>query len=94
MAKTGTLGLLKSLFSLPLAEMLQLFSQKFQQHEVFHVIKSLSYFEDAENYPDPLVFDKSVTWAKVKTTIRKAVKSLTIVTCRKVGASRKRVLHL
>jgi hypothetical protein len=61
MAKTGTLGLLKSLFSLPLAEMLQLFSQKFQQHEVFHVIKSLSYFEDAENYPDPLVFDKSVT---------------------------------
>ena len=63
--------------SLSLAEMLNLFSQKFKQNEVFHVIKSLSYFEDAENYPDPLVFDKTVSWSKVKSTIRNAVKLLT-----------------
>jgi len=63
--------------TLSLAEMLDLFSQKFKQNEVFHVIKSLSYFADAENYPDPLVFDKTVSWSKVKSTVRKAVKSLT-----------------
>lgn len=64
--------------TLSLAEMLDLFSQKFKQYEVFHVLKSLNYFEDAENYPDPIVFDKTVSWNNVKTAIRTAVKSLTL----------------
>ena len=58
-------------------EMLLLFKEKFKQHEIFHVVKSLSYFEDAENYADPNVFDPSVTWNKVKSTIRKTVKNMT-----------------
>ena len=61
---------------LSLDEMLRLFKEKFRQHEVFHVIKSLSYFEDAENYPDPLIFDPSLTWDDVKTFIRRAVLNL------------------
>lgn len=59
---------------LSLGEILGLFSEKFKQQEMFHVVKSLTYFEDAEKYADPVVFDKTVTWPKVKTAIRKAVK--------------------
>jgi len=61
---------------LSIEEMLQLFKEKFKQHEVFHVVKSLSYFMDAENYADPNVFDPAVTWNHVKTTIQKAVKTI------------------
>jgi len=63
---------------MPLSEIISLFKQKFNQHEVFHVIKSLNYFDDAEGYADPVVFDNSVTWEKVKKTIRDEVKSLSI----------------
>lgn len=62
---------------MPLTEIIELFRQKFSQHEVFHVIKSLSYFEDAEGYADPVVFDENLSWEIVKSTIQKALKSLT-----------------
>lgn len=55
----------------------QLFSQKFQQQEIFHIIKSLTYFEDAELYPNPNIFDKKTTWEMVKKRIFKAVQELT-----------------
>lgn len=65
------------LFShLSLDEMLRLFKEKFRQHEVFHVIKSLTYFEDAEQFPDPIVFDEKITWLKVKAAVREAAKNL------------------
>lgn len=38
--------------------------------------KSLTYFEDAEQYADPKVFDETVTWKKVKSKILKAVQQL------------------
>jgi len=62
--------------SFSLEEILKLFKEKFKQHETFHVIKSLTYFNDAEMFADPIVFDKSVTWELVKTTIKKEVKRL------------------
>ncbi len=61
---------------LPISEMLRLFSDKFKQQEVFHIIKSLTYFEDAEDYADPIVFDKTLTWEKVKSEVFKAVQGL------------------
>lgn len=61
---------------LPLPEMLRLFSEKFKQQEIFHVIKSLTYFEDAEQYAYPKVFDAKVTWKKVKNRVFKAVQQL------------------
>jgi Nucleotidyl transferase AbiEii toxin, Type IV TA system len=61
---------------LSVAEMLRLFSEKFKQQEIFHVIKSLTYFDDAENYADPMVFDKTDTWEKVKRVVSKSVQSL------------------
>ena len=38
--------------------------------------RSLVYFEDAESDPDPIIFDKRVTWEKVKKTIRKEIQGL------------------
>jgi predicted nucleotidyltransferase component of viral defense system len=61
---------------IPLSEMLRLFSEKFAQYEIFHIIKSLTYFEDAEQYADPKVFDAKVTWNKVKNRIFKEIQEL------------------
>lgn len=60
---------------LTIQQMLELFSLKFRQFEIFHVLKSLNYFDDAEKYPDPVLFDKTVTWNKVKSKIQSAIKS-------------------
>jgi hypothetical protein len=60
---------------LTIQQMLELFSLKFRQFEIFHVLKSLNYFDDAEKYPDPVLFDKTVTWNKVKSKIKSAIKS-------------------
>lgn len=61
---------------LSLEEMLTIFKTKFAQFEVFHIVKSLTYFEDAENFADPIVFDKKVSWTKVKKSIADQVKML------------------
>ncbi len=44
--------------------------------EIFHIVKSLTYFEDAESFADPVVFDKKISWEKVKESISKQVKNL------------------
>lgn len=59
-----------------LETMISLFQQKFKMYEVFHIIKSLTYFEDAEQSANPVVFDKAVTWRKVKASISEAVKMM------------------
>ena len=59
---------------LSLDQIIDLFKRKFQQHEIFHVIKSLTYFKDAETYANPIVFDKTITWEMVKSSIRKTIK--------------------
>ncbi len=59
-----------------LKELLDLYAQKYDHQTIFHVIRSLSYFLDAESDPEPMVFDKKVTWAKVKKLIGKQVQTL------------------
>jgi predicted nucleotidyltransferase component of viral defense system len=61
---------------LPLQEIIRLFSEKFRQQEIFHVIKSLVYFEDAEGYADPIVFDHQVSWPIVKAKMLESVRHL------------------
>jgi len=61
---------------MPLENMIQLFQEKFIQHEIFHIVKSLTYFSDAEQSADPVVFDQTVTWSKVKSVVRETVKKL------------------
>ncbi len=54
-------------------EMLDLFEQKFPNVNYFHIIKSLSYFEDADTELNPKVLKKT-TWLQVKNEIKKQIK--------------------
>ncbi len=57
-----------------LAEMVEFFKAKYSKQDVWHILRSLIYFEDAENQtkdPDPL---KKVTWKDVKKKMETVVK--------------------
>ncbi len=47
-------------------QILEWYNQMFKHSTSFHVIRSLTYFDDAEQTETPVVFDKKVTWAEVK----------------------------
>jgi predicted nucleotidyltransferase component of viral defense system len=59
--------------SLTLADMLTVFEEKFKTQNSYQVVKSLTYFADADVFNDPIVFDKKITWSKVKSSINKTV---------------------
>ena len=61
-------------FTLP--QLLELYKTKYKHTTIFHVIKSINYFEDAEAEPDPIVLNKKITWSKVKKTISKEIQKL------------------
>ncbi|MEI6823655.1 MAG: nucleotidyl transferase AbiEii/AbiGii toxin family protein [Bacteroidota bacterium] len=54
-----------------LKEMLELFSKKFPNINHFHLIKSLTYFNTADEDANPKVF-KKLSWEQVKARIEKA----------------------
>lgn len=53
-------------------QMFALFERKFPNTNKFHVLKSLTYFEDAELEPNPQTVEKS-DWDKIKKKITKKV---------------------
>jgi predicted nucleotidyltransferase component of viral defense system len=59
-----------------LKELLDLYQAKYKHTTIFHVIKSINYFEDAEIDTDPIVFDNKITWAKVKKTIIQEIRKI------------------
>ncbi len=59
-----------------LEELLTLYDKMYQHSTIFHVIKSLTWFEDAEPQSLPEVVNKKVTWNKVKKRIEQAVAKL------------------
>jgi predicted nucleotidyltransferase component of viral defense system len=58
--------------SLSLAEMVALFDKKFPEIGTFHVLRSLTWFEDAEKDLDPELFE-NVSWYEVKAFIKMTV---------------------
>lgn len=54
-------------------EILAWYAAMFRHSTAFHVIRSLVYFEDAELTENPIVFDKSVTWEKVKKRMNEVI---------------------
>lgn len=50
-------------------ELFSFYSEKYPHQTTFHVIRGLSYFEDAEIQPNPIVFDKTISWDVVKQKI-------------------------
>lgn len=55
-----------------LQEVLQFYLQKYPDGSLFIALKSLSYFEDAEPDPMPVMLEK-VNWEDVKARIKQAV---------------------
>ncbi|MBI1224104.1 MAG: hypothetical protein GC192_02600 [Bacteroidetes bacterium] len=55
-------------------QILEWYNHMFQHSTSFHVIRSLTYFEDAELTEEPFVFDKKLTWEKVKKRLIAVVK--------------------
>lgn len=56
-----------------LDDMLEFYRAKYSSRDIFHLLRSLVYFNDAElqKNPDPL---KNITWNQVKSKVQKAVK--------------------
>lgn len=59
-----------------LNEILELYQNKYHHSSMHHVLISLNYFTDAENNPEPEIFDNSVTWEIVKNTINNSISKL------------------
>jgi len=55
-----------------LAEMLDFFKKKYRNDDIGYVVLSLTYFNDAENQDDPIVF-QTITWKDVKRKVGIAV---------------------
>lgn len=55
-----------------LAEMITFYREKFPQVDTTFLLRSLTYFEDAEKEENPTMI-KSYTWQQVKTTLAKTV---------------------
>jgi len=52
-----------------LDQILENYKTMFGHSIIFHVLKSLTYFEDAEINPDPILISDEINWKKVKTKI-------------------------
>lgn len=66
------------LFSLP--EMFELLKKKYSEHDynLLHILKSLVYFDDANDQPSPRMH-KEVSWITVKNVIVQGVKTVEII---------------
>lgn len=56
-----------------LVEIMENYGKMFQHSTLFHVYKSLTWFEDANLEAEIDVLDKKITWEKVKKAVKKAV---------------------
>jgi len=57
-------------------DLFSFYIEKYPHQTTFHVIRSLTYFEDAEIQPNPIVFDKTITWEIVKQKIITTIQEL------------------
>ncbi len=57
-----------------LLQLFDFYKAMYANDGLFQVLRSLVYFKDAD--PDPIIFEKKVTWKKVKAEIIKQVQSV------------------
>lgn len=60
----------------PLEKMLSFYTNKYGEGSLLMVLRSLTYFDDAEFDVSPNVMDKNITWSAIKNTISNEVKLL------------------
>lgn len=65
------------LSSYNLSELFGFFNMKFPSIDSFHILRSLTYFEDADAEKEPKLL-KKITWKQVKTNIIRSVKYFSI----------------
>lgn len=58
-----------------LREMISFYNKKYADGSEFMVLKSLCYFDDAENEEMPILFEK-ISWSKIKNTLLKTLEKL------------------
>ena len=59
-----------------LRQLLDAYNTKYTDGSEFLALKSIIYFEDAEEDDMPAVFDSTITWELVKVTIEKSIRNL------------------
>ena len=59
-----------------LQNILEYFIVKFGEERLMMLLKSITYFEDAENDEQPVLLNEKVSWQHVKKEILKAVKTI------------------
>ena len=74
-AKKDFADIAKIIATIPLSDLLEKFSLKYPETDPFVVVKSLTYFEDAELEPDPIFIDDN-DWSQVKAQILNATREL------------------
>ncbi|MCX6172194.1 MAG: nucleotidyl transferase AbiEii/AbiGii toxin family protein [Flavobacterium sp.] len=57
-------------------ELFSFYTEKYPHQTTFHVARSLTYFDDADIQPSPIVIDKTITWETVKQKIISVIKAL------------------
>lgn len=79
-AKKDFFDIYQLLQTYSLKNMLKLFKKKYPDIEHFHILKSLTYFEDAEDDFDPISLNNT-NWEQVKAKVQKTViENLKIIT--------------
>ncbi len=58
-----------------LAEMIEFYKVKYKSNDIFHLLRALVYFVDAEKQKDNPVSLKKITWKQVKTKIQRATEN-------------------
>lgn len=59
-----------------LRQLMDAYNAKYADGSEFLVLKSIIYFDDAEEDEMPIVFDSTLTWPLIKKTIENAAKKL------------------
>lgn len=60
-----------------LSELLEFYKQKYPEHSIFRALMSLTYFDDAEQQPMPIMLD-DIPWNEIKRCIYAEVKKFTV----------------
>tara|TARA_A100000171_G_scaffold44186_1_gene46798 strand:- start:1746 stop:2372 length:627 start_codon:yes stop_codon:yes gene_type:complete len=75
-SKKDFFDLIELLIHYSLPQLLAFYGQKYSEDNYFYVLKSMTYFQDAEEEPNPVILNNT-TWDNVKNRISQAVENQT-----------------
>ena len=75
-SKKDFFDLIELLNHYPLSQLLSFYGQKYSEDNYFYVLKSMTYFQDAEEEPSPVILNDT-SWENVKDGISQMVENQT-----------------